>query len=365
MRGTYQDLTALFADWRAFERPPSRDGAPDYTAAAVSRRHEELKDYQARLRDIDPQGWPVAEQVDYHILRAEMNGLEFDIRVLRPFERDPAFYTSIWTEQSDTPAHEGPTHHAIIELWTCSFPLSPAAEAQLTAELATIPSLLAQARRDLTGNARDLWIAGTGTISKQSPALAALAKKTTGSGPQLQQAIAAAHKATDEFVAWLEQQAPSKTGPSGIGRDNYTWSLRNVHLVPLTWEEEVSLLRRELARAHSSLRLEEQRNRGLPPLKASASPEEFERRGNGAVSRYIRFLRERQIMPIRDYMDPAMRERIGEFVPEATRHFFAIASHYEPLALYTHFYHWWDLAQMREMPHASPFRRSALLFNIW
>ena len=31
-RGSYQDLLALFAEWRAFERPPLRDGAPDYTA---------------------------------------------------------------------------------------------------------------------------------------------------------------------------------------------------------------------------------------------------------------------------------------------------------------------------------------------
>src|ERR1044071_388733 len=40
-------------------------------------------------------------------------------------------------------------------------------------------------------------------------------------------------------------------------------------------------------------------------------------------------------------------------------------SHHEPLALYSHFYHWWDLARMREEPHASPLRRSPLLFNIW
>ena len=365
MQGNYHDLTALFADWRAFERPPSREGAPDYTAATVARRHEELNDYRARLRDIDPQGWPVEQQVDYHILRAEMNGLEFDIRLLRPWERDPAFYTSIFTAQSDTPAHEGPTHHAIIDLWTYSFPLAPADEAQLAAGLATIPPLLAQARRNLTGNARDLWIAGTGTIRKQSADLAALAKKTGGNGARLQHAISAAQKATDEFVAWLEQQAPSKTGPSGIGKDNYTWSLRYVHLVPLTWEEEVALLRRELARAHASLRLEEQRNRGLPPLQPISSPEEFQRRGNEAVSRYHAFLRERHIMPVHDYMDPAMRERIGEYVPEAQRHFFGIASHYEPLTLYTHYYHWWDLAQMRETPHASPIRRHALLFNIW
>ena len=64
------------------------------------------------------------------------------------------------------------------------------------------------------------------------------------------------------FVAWLEAQAPSKTGPSGIGKENYTWSLQNVHLVPMTWEDEVGLLKRELARAHASLKLEEERNAG-------------------------------------------------------------------------------------------------------
>ncbi len=49
-------------------------------------------------------------------------------------------------------------------------------------------------------------------------------------------------------------------------------------------------------------------------------------------------------------MDPALRAQIGQFVPEASRNFFYIASHLEPLALFTHFYHWWDLAQMRDEP---------------
>ena len=70
--------------------------------------------------------------------------------------------------------------------------------------------------------------------------------------------------ATDELVAWLEEEAPKKDGPSGIGKDNYTWYQRNVHLVPMTWEQEVQLLKRELDRAWSSLKLEEHRNRKLP-----------------------------------------------------------------------------------------------------
>ena len=228
-----------------------------------------------------------------------------------------------------------------------------------------MPPLLAQAQLNLIGNARDLWIAGIGNIKQQRADLLALEEKTASNGPALKQAIQAAQQATAKLVTWLEQQAPSKTGPSGIGKENYTWSLRNVHLVPLTWEDEVMLLKRELARAHTELKLEEQRNRGLPALPVISSAEEYQRRGNAAVTKYMDFMRARNILPVRDYMDPAMRERIGEYVPEETRNFFGIASHHEPLALYSHFYHWWDLARMREEPHASPLRRDPLLFNIW
>jgi hypothetical protein len=127
----------------------------------------------------------------------------------------------------------------------------------------------------------------------------------------------------------------------------------------------VTLLTRELARAHASLRMEEQRNRGLPPLSAAATAEEFDRRGNEEVTRYMTFLAQRDILPVKANMDPALREHFSKFVPEGERNFFDIAVHYEPLTLYTHFYHWWDLAQMRDEPHASPVRRGPLLYNIW
>ena len=362
---TYGDLLTLFKEWRAFEQPPKRDGAPDYTAATFAKRRQELKKYQARLSAINPAVWPVDQQVDYHLVRAEMNALDFNIRVLQPWARDPAYYMTVWAEQSDTPAHEGPTHHGLAELWTYSFPPSPAAEAKLASELSVIPPLLSQARGNLTGNARDLWLTGTGTMQLQIAALDDLEKKTTGGGPELQRAIQRARKATADFVSWLEQQAPSKNGPSGIGRENYTWALRNIYLVPMSWEEEVDLLKRELARAHASLKLEESRNRGLPELPVISSPEEYERRGNEAVTRFLTYLEKKDLYPMRDYMDPALRAQIGGFVPLERRNFFAIATHYEPLTLYTHFYHWWDLAQMREEPHPSPIRRGALLYNIW
>jgi uncharacterized protein (DUF885 family) len=361
----YETLTALFEEWRAFEKPPAKDGAPDYTAATFERRLKELPALRERLEAIDTGAWPVEARVDQALVRAEMNGFDFYARVLKPWARDPAFYQSVWEEQSDTPAHEGTTHHGLVELWTYDYPLSNADAAKLAGELAIVPPLLAQARGNLTGNARDLWITGTGTMQGQVAALDALAEKTSGSGRELEQAIREARAATADFVEWLQAEAPDKDGPSGIGKENYDWSLKNVHLVPMTWDEEVDLLKRELARAHASLALEEARNAGKPELPVIQSPEEFERRGNEAVTRFLAFLDSRNLYPMRDNMDPALRAKIGGFVPLETRNFFAIATHYEPLTLYTHFYHWWDLARMRDEPHPSPIRRGPLLYNIW
>ena len=363
---SYDALVQLFEDWREFERPPMLDGAPDYTAERFDAAYEELPGYFERLNAFDIGDWPVEQQVDWHIVRAEMNGFDFNHRVLQPWVRDPAYYQSIWTYQSDVPAHEGPTHHAVLELWTYEFPLSDEEEARMLGDLAVIPPLMRQAQRNLTGNARDLWVAGIRNIRAQRGHLDSIMESVGGdAGDALTEAIGAAQAATDDLVAWLEAEAPSKTGPSGIGRDNYTWYMNHVHYVPLSWQDEVDLLQRELDRAWSSLKLEEHRNRNLPQQVAASTPEEYDRLADESATKLMAFLEEQQVMPMKDYMEPALRERLGVFIPEDERNFFWIAAHYDPTPLYTHFYHWFDLAQMREEPHESPIRRGALLYNIF
>jgi hypothetical protein len=87
---SHRDLVALFEAWREFEQPRLLDGAPDYTAPTMAAKHIALKAFQARMAAIDPTGWPIEQQVDYQLVRAEMNGLDFNLRVLRPWARDPA-----------------------------------------------------------------------------------------------------------------------------------------------------------------------------------------------------------------------------------------------------------------------------------
>jgi uncharacterized protein (DUF885 family) len=362
----YEDLTALFTDWREFQKPVLVDGVADYSAAAMATQHRGLAAFQQRLAAIDTTGWPVSQQVDYHIVRAEMNGLDFDHRVLRPWERNPAFYVAIFPSQSDVPAREGPVAFGAIELWTYEFPLTPERTADLRAKMQTLPTVLTRARQNLSGNAHDLWVAGTRALREQSGDLAALEPRVSTS-PELLEDVRRARAATDSFVSWLESQTPAKTGPSGVGVAEYDWFLANVHLVPFTWRDQVAIMRRELARALSALSLEEQRNRKRPALAAVASQEEHTRRFNAAVSEYMQFLGEQEIVSIRDYMDAALRARIGRYnaVPDSMREFFTHVDYRDPVVMRTHGYHWFDLARMANEPQASPIRRVPLLYNIF
>jgi hypothetical protein len=272
----------------------------------------------------------------------------------------------IFPSQTDIPAREGPVIHGAIELWTYPMPLTREHAAELGERLRTIPPLLEQARSNLTGNARDLWMMGLRRMGEQSEDLAALASRIAGSNAELENAVQLARDATDRFRADLERGAPSKTGPSGVGIENYNWYLKNVHLVPYTWDEEVVIVRRELTRAHAALRLEEHRNRQLPELSAIRSADEYDREMNAAVTEYMAFLRDREIVSVRDYMDAALRTRIGRFSPAGRpREFFSEVNYRDPLVMRTHHYHWFDLARMANEPHPSPIRRAPLLYNIF
>jgi alpha-N-acetylglucosamine transferase len=164
----------LFKEWRTFENPPKRDGAPDYTAETFANRLPEFKTLQDRLLAIDTASWPLEQRVDWHVVRAEMNGWDFNYRVLKPWERDPAYYKTLWMERSDVPAHEGSTHHGIVDVWTYQFPLDTESGMKLIGELNAIAPLNEQAKLNLTGNAKELWIAGIRDIKTQSEDLKSL-----------------------------------------------------------------------------------------------------------------------------------------------------------------------------------------------
>ncbi len=361
-----EELETLFNDWRQFEFPPLKKGAPDYSYETFRDRMPEFRKLRERLIEIDKSQLDIESKIDWTIIWAEMNGFEFNFRVLKPWERDPAYYKSVWMNRSDVPAHEGPTHHSVIEIWQYNFPLSVTESVRLDNQLKVIPILNEQAKINLTGNAKDLWIAGIRDIDRQVKDLILILNYPDVKNNQaLVISINEAIESTENFLDWLKTESLKKDGPSGIGKENYTWYQQNVHLVPLTWDDEVMILKRELARAWASLKLEEHKNRNLPNLLPASNPEEYDLIANQASKEFLNFLDKEEIIDVKDFYREALNEHLGEYIPEDKRNFFWITAHLDPKPLYSHFFHWFELAEMDLNPSNNIIRKEPLLYNIF
>ena len=207
----YPALVKLFQQWREFEHPVMKNNVPDYSASAMAAKAAALPRWRKRLDAIDPKSWPIEQQNDYKLVKAEMNGLDFNLRVLRPWARDPAFYVNIFPSRSDIPWREGPVPYPEIELYNYHFPLDADAQKDLTTKLGMIPAFLAEAKENLmASNARDLWVYGEEELRNQSQTLASLEAGTltvrtlaehqqadlSGTSQELRAAVAGARRAT-------------------------------------------------------------------------------------------------------------------------------------------------------------------------
>lgn len=377
---THSELVQLFADWRAFNHPTIVHGRPDYGAAAMAARAARLPAFRRRLASIDRQGWTASQLGDYRLVEAEMNGLDFYHRVLRPWARDPGFYQTIFADLSDVPAHEGSSAEPNIDLYTFAYPLSPADDRRLTELLGMVPPMLADARVNLAGSkAHDLWAYGDRAFVEQAEALAALEAGTLmmndlagkrratldGASPALRKAVQDARLASEQFAAWVKAEAPRRIGPSGIGKANYNWYLSHVLLNPYDFDAQKVLLQRELDRSLASLRLEEVRNRAVPPIPEITDPAAYRAMVEQRTEKLYKLLTDAGFIADKPWYRAALAAQMGTYTPPAQRNFFTHITALDPLPLSSHQTHWIELARLRHEPHPSPIRQQPPLFNIF
>ena len=362
---SYNDLIQLFKEWREFVKPKVVNGVPDYSAAEMIEQREELPAFQKRLAAIDAGRWPVAQKIDYELVRAEMNGLDFDHRVLRPWSRMPSFYMSVTDSEHDVPLREGPEIHNALEVWKHKFPLKVNEQAEFKAKLEAVPAILAQGKKNLTEEGKDLWKVSLPVIRGEVTTLENLARLLAKHHPELVPAGEKAKAAVGEFLSWAEKkEAAMKPAPCGVGVENFDWYMKNVHLVPYTWKEQRRILEREWERSMAALKLEEHKNRRLPALSPPATEEEARRRHNQAVDEFMKFLREEPVFTVPDYLGLDYFQ--GGFEPPGARlDFFGRVESLDPMPLKCHSMHWLDKQLMARDPHPSPIRRLPLLYNIW
>lgn len=376
----YAELTRLFADWRKFVLPVTVDFKPDYSVAAIAAKKAKFPEYQARLQAIDTSGWPKGALIDYKLVQAEMNGLDFDFRILMPWARDPGFYQTVFADRSDVPVQEGPAAYPNVNLHEFKFPLNAADEKKLTAMLAAVPANLKAAKVNLKdSNAKGLWLYGDRAFKEQSEALSSLAAGTLvmrtldgavpanikGASPRLLTAIANAKTASDEFAAWVAAEAPKKTGPVGVGKENYNWYAANVQLIPYDWNAQEILLQRELDRSLASLKLEELRNRDVPAIEPITDPAAYDKMAQAKAAYLMDFLQKTGFAGNEPYLRPALMAQAGTYTPPEQRNFFTHMTALDPLPLDSHSTHWLDLARIKHEPNASPIRRAPPLFNMF
>jgi len=359
----YDSLIRLFKEWREFQKPKVVNGVPDYSAAAMKQQQKGLTTFEQRLAAIDCRTWPVPQQVDYHLVRAEMNGLEFDHRLLRPWSRDPCFYAVVTDSEPDVPAREGPEMFGVLELWKMKFPVPGKDIPEFQTKLQAIPRVLEQAKKNLTEDAKDLWFLGIRVKKRESAILGNLAKRLAELHSNLVADAERARTAVDEFCGWLEKKQSVMRASSGIGIENFNWYMKNVHLVPYPWEEQLAIIEREMERSMASLKLEEHRNRNLPELKPPATEEELRTRYNEAVNTFMDFLRTGEIFTVPDYMRLDLFR--GRLVPSAGRDFFTQIEYRDSLPMKCHSIHWLEKQRMVHEPQTSPIRAIPLLYNIW
>ncbi len=292
--GEYEDLVALFKEFREFHKPKVTNGVPDYTTAAIEKQRRGLKKFQNRLAAIDIQGWPVSQQVDYHLVRAEMNGLEFYHRVLRPWSRDPCFYL---------PSQGGAGPVIRINLRIPEKPPLPEDKIdEFSKQLKAIPEIYEQAKQNLTEGAKDFAAMAIWSTKEESEEYHKLAIWLIEYHPDLATDAARAQKAVEKYGSWIEENIHRMTAKAGVGKENYNWWLKNVHLFPYTWEDCLDIVELEDNRVITFLKLEENRNRKLPPLKPVSSQEEYKQSVKESLEHVMKFLREEEIFTVQDYL---------------------------------------------------------------
>ncbi len=289
----YAALVALYKEFRAFVPPPMVKGVPDYSPATMARHYAGLQRFEARLAAIDDSKWPIPQRVDYMVVLAEMRGLEFQHRVMQPWKRDPAFY-------STTNLGFGPKMHGAIAI-----PKLPIARDQaeaLAAKLNAVPEALRQARANLTDARGDL--ARLAIVQKQVEVnvygeLAAQAAKLQ---PSLVAPAKRAQAAAAGFKAWLESVEAGLPAYGGVGAENYAWYLKHVLLLPYTPEEIRVIGEREYQRQLAFLKIEEHRNRAIAMPEPVKTRAEFDAKRRKEDEDLLKFLRDGQWVTIPDYV---------------------------------------------------------------
>ena len=322
--GDYKDLVTLYKDFGSLITPKQKDGIPDYTPATMAKAYDSLKLLFGHWNSMDTAGWNIEQRIDYRLVGAQLHGEEFNHRIMKRWSSDPAFYNTIgWFN---------PTMKGAVSL--PKVPMDPERLTQFKERLQQLPKQLEQAKSNLTTMKPDLATLGIKLKEHELNRWQNWLPEALKAHPELKPGSDKLIASLKDFKSWLENKKPGLKGSSGIGKENYNWLLKNVYLLPLTWNQCVMLTQRELERTLATLKLEEHRNRNLPELKLIDNEKEFLALQVSGQQKLIDFVRNNNILPQPDLMTTKPVGKYRRINDE--RNFFEQVLDRDPTALHPH-----------------------------
>lgn len=306
----YEVLVTLNDEIRADAIPPVVEGVPDYRPAAIAVRQQKIAEFRRRLAAILPSGWTVSEKVDYLLVQARLNALEFMFRVQHPWSSDPGLYVD-----------------AVQRVAFAELPVQGDALTALQGRLAAVPTIVAQAKANLTQGQgefvklaiRDLsqsdGVEERWPFRKVPPPgargwYADFIERAKTQQPELVAPAVKALAALNDFDGWLKQKASQMNAPVGVGQPDFEWYMRYVRYMPYTMEDSVRIGNREYERAMAFLALERHKNRNLPEIALPASKEEYDKRMLDAQDSIREFLIKDEILTIPGYASGRLAQEV-------------------------------------------------------
>lgn len=310
------DLVEIFAATRALRQPHSVDGIPDYSAAAVDAQRRALVAVRARLDALDPGGWPVRDQVDYLLVRSDLDMLDYGLNVYRATSRSPNFYLS---SISSFGMSSGATLSRLGQLVRQPSPFDRARAREILDHMAKIPRILQQAKRNLTEPTQEMsrW-----ALPALADAEASSRNFAAGLAPhfpareaqELPAAAAQMGAAFADYRQWIEQRLPDMPHAQPIGRELYDWVLRRVWLLPFDADDIRRMGEQEYGRYLSFTAFEAARNRGLPAATRVRTTADYAAATESDELKVRAFLLSKDVLTVPDYVGPYRRTLMPNYI---------------------------------------------------
>jgi hypothetical protein len=300
-KNKYIDLVQIFNELRKLQEPILNNGVPDYSIEAMAKQYSNLKDLKIQLTSLDTSAWIVSNRVDYHLVKGEMAAFEFHHRTLKPWSRDPGFYSF---RSGDAGASMN-VEHLMRPMYDIDVPLSENKQDDIKTLLEIVPEIFSHARKNLTNGSYDLAELAIRNGKNEAEMFLRIADDLAEHHPALSADAERAAKEIIRFGEWLDVKKHAMEKLSGSGKEDYTWWMKNVQFSPWGWEESNDIIQREYDRIMTFLKLEEQRNRELPPLKVAMNQKDYETSLFYALNHVVDFLRGSDMMTIDEWVNPS------------------------------------------------------------